>query len=135
MLEYPTVTKLKAECLKLGGQRFQVPGIIERDLCSELGRTDWHKFDGTKAKLVKRVKGIPMRPCQCHDNSALLALAKGWDCWTGMALSVDGIWRTHSWVVEPKTLRVYETTVLRAVYYGVKLSAGATAELITGRIR
>jgi hypothetical protein len=58
---------------------------------------------------------------QCHTNSAALW---GEDpAWcrvaTGYALSEDGAWRQHSWVVGPK--RVYETTVKRGKYFGVVL--------------
>lgn len=62
------------------------------------------------------------RPSQCHSNSALL-----WDTnserfriATGYALSDDGCWRSHSWVVEPlKTkYRIWETTEPRIAYFG-----------------
>jgi hypothetical protein len=39
---------------------------------------------------------------------------------TGYALSDDGIWRRHSWVLEGK--RLSETTVPRECYFGVVLS-------------
>lgn len=59
-------------------------------------------------------------PCQCHCNSANLWDANRGRCFiaTGYALSEDGLWRSHSWVVQPmpRTLRVWETTVKRVAY-------------------
>lgn len=63
---------------------------------------------------------------QCHYNSCVL-----WDknkgkmsIATGYALSKDGCWRQHSWVVEPlKTkYRIWETTTDRIAYFGVVLT-------------
>lgn len=44
---------------------------------------------------------------------------------TGYALSEDGLWRCHSWVVQPmaRTVRVWETTVKRVAYFGVVLTS------------
>ena len=41
------------------------------------------------------------------------------------ALSEDGLWRCHSWVVQPmaRTVRVWETTVKRVAYFGVVLTS------------
>ena len=43
---------------------------------------------------------------------------------TGYALSEDGLWRQHSWVVQPmtRTVKVWETTVERVAYFGVVLN-------------
>ena len=43
----------------------------------------------------------------------------------GYALSEDGLWRCHSWVVQPmaRTVRVWETTVKRVAYFGVVLTS------------
>ena len=38
---------------------------------------------------------------------------------TGYALSDDGLWRSHSWVVTDEVL--YETTVARELYFGIEL--------------
>lgn len=62
------------------------------------------------------------QPSQCHANSAYLWDANRGHCSiaTGYALSEDGLWRCHSWVVQPRsrTMRVWETTVKRVVYFG-----------------
>ena len=71
---------------------------------------------GSNAKLMR---GEPNR---CHANSANL-----WEqnknntriC-TGYALSEDGMWRQHSWLVwhKARSNQIIETTVRRIVYYG-----------------
>lgn len=62
------------------------------------------------------------QPSQCHANSAYLWDANRGHCSiaTGYALSEDGLWRCHSWVVQPRsrTMRVWETTVKRVAYFG-----------------
>ena len=64
--------------------------------------------------------------CHCHSNSALL-----WEvnkdktviC-TGYALSADGMWRQHSWLIhrKPRSNRVVETTRPRVLYYGFAMT-------------
>ena len=115
------VAKLKRACLRIGGKRFQIPGIIERDLADELGRDDWRWFGGGQARLMRSSKGLRMEQSQCHSNSAAVALQRGWECWTGLALSSDGVWRTHSWVRIHSTGTIRETTTRRTDYYGVKV--------------
>jgi len=59
---------------------------------------------------------------RCHGNSAKL-WGKDTDrrqIGTGYALSDDGTWRRHSWVLQGK--RLYETTVPRERYFGVVLT-------------
>jgi hypothetical protein len=124
------VEKLKAMCLQFGGSRFQVPGIIECDLAGELDRTDWRTFNGGLARVIKSSKGIPMRTCECHENAARVALSRKWECWTGLALSDDGIWRVHSWARVPSTGTLIETTVPRVKYLGVKLNTEDTEDLL-----
>ena len=64
--------------------------------------------------------------CHCHSNSALL-----WEvnkdktviC-TGYALSADGMWRQHSWLIHrnPRSNRVVEITRPRVLYYGFAMT-------------
>ena len=71
---------------------------------------------GSNAKLMRG------EPSQCHANSANL-----WEqnkeatriC-TGYALSEDGMWRQHSWLVwhKARSNQIVETTVKRIAYYG-----------------
>lgn len=59
---------------------------------------------------------------RCHQNVLHL-----WDqnrrlhvC-TGYALSADGIWRSHSWGLDPANGWVIETTMKRVAYHGARL--------------
>lgn len=65
-------------------------------------------------------------PQQCHYNSAKLWYENRGRCniATGYALSKDGLWRSHSWVVVPKprSIQIVETTVKRVAYFGVVLN-------------
>ncbi|MEG1564976.1 MAG: hypothetical protein RR365_14825, partial [Bacteroides sp.] len=62
------------------------------------------------------------QPSQCHLNACLLwEVNKGYcQIATGYALSKDGMWRQHSWVVQPLATkyRVWETTEGRVAYFG-----------------
>ena len=117
--------QLKLACLKIGGKRFQIDDCILGDLSDELNRTDWQKFSGRRGKVrirrIRSCKGFKMEPCHCHNNAAVVATERGWELWTGMALSDDGVWRVHSWVRIPSTGTIGETTMSRVVYYGVRL--------------
>ena len=71
-----------------------------------------------------KVDKVKMTPNQCHRNSC--------DLWysnkdkfdiriaTGYALTSDGYWVQHSWLVEKRSrsMRVIETTVKMLTYYG-----------------
>ena len=68
---------------------------------------------------VKMMKGLPS---QCHRNSCDLWVENKENsriC-TGYALSDDGMWRQHSWLVwmKPKSNQIVETTVPRLAYFG-----------------
>lgn len=82
-------------------------------------------FLGYNANNQKKYKG---KPCRCHENSSLLwdANSDNKDCHicTGYALSKDGCWRQHSWVVieNPCSYTVFETTEPRVAYYGFIMS-------------
>jgi hypothetical protein len=71
---------------------------------------------------------VPGEPGQCHPNTArlwnehreVLAIV------TGYALSEDGFWRQHSWLLREKPgtgqYRLIETTLRRVKYFGVILT-------------
>lgn len=72
-------------------------------------------------KNSKMMKGLPN---QCHSNSCRLwesgnNKAHSRIC-TGYALSKDGIWRQHSWVLNLKSNsnQIIETTIHRIAYFG-----------------
>lgn len=67
---------------------------------------------------VTGVRMMPSMPNHCHDNCI------AWWRWDrssrlvhGYALSEDGLWRNHSWMLDGKD-RIVETTVEREKYYG-----------------
>lgn len=111
--EQEKLMRLSERLLSFGGHAVCLPDIEEDyDAIMERGQLFYGK--GTHFK-----KG---RPSQCHKNSCLLwnANRENSSIATGYALSKDGIWRQHSWVVQPLTVkyRVWETTVARVAYYG-----------------
>jgi hypothetical protein len=62
-----------------------------------------------------------MTPCKCHSNCAQIwdKNPKTFRIATGWALSQDGIWRQHTWLLKEKT--VIETTEPKTMYYGIIL--------------
>jgi hypothetical protein len=68
---------------------------------------------------------------RCHTNAAAMLAAGEVDALeTGYALSVDGLWRCHSWA--RKDGRLVETTAPRVLYAGVTLSMERALELLEG---
>lgn len=122
--EDPRVTELKRMLLLVGGDGFQVAGVIERDLGYELDRllSIGELIDGTTSKVTR------MDTSGCHSNSATLALENNWVCWTGLALSNDGCWRVHSWVMNGDN--VIETTEPRLLYFGIPLSPEEAEDML-----
>lgn len=108
---------LRDKLLSFGGDEVCMP-LIEEDYDAIMDRGELFLASGCKYR-----KG---RPSQCHFNSALLWDANRGQCQiaTGYALSQDGCWRQHSWVVQPLTVkyRVWETTVRRIAYFGFVLT-------------
>ena len=108
---------LEQKLLTLGGQRMVYRH--EPDLASLLSRGE--AFDGP-AEL------IPGESRQCHSNVAQLwhENKKTFAIVTGYALSKDGLWRQHSWLLRKKPeigqYRVLETTIRREKYFGFVLT-------------
>lgn len=113
----PELYELRNHLLTLGGSEVCMPWkdpdvkqIIERGQL-------WY---GDRLRMTSG------EPCQCHANSAYhwhrnpdkLVLC------TGYALSEDGMWRQHSWCVEPRVRksRIVETTVERIAYFGFAMT-------------
>lgn len=116
----PTMIKLfelKKRLLSIAGESTCLP-IQEVDIDDILSRGQiWY---GDKCKMKTG------NPCQCHSNSAYY-----WDkhykntrIATGYALTEDGMWRAHTWVIEKgsKSNTVIETTVKRILYFGFVLT-------------
>jgi len=106
------------------------PGLLEEDLSKILSRGFF--------QLGKHAKRMPGDPSQCHANAANL-----WEqnkeraaIVTGYALSKDGIWRQHTWLIDLHKsvgaegarrmhgtfFQIVETTEPRVLYYGFRLT-------------
>lgn len=73
-----------------------------------------------------RVEFMRGEPSQCHRNSCDLWINnrdRAIIC-TGYALSADGMWRAHSWLVHLRCNKSYivETTEPRVAYYGYAMN-------------
>lgn len=71
---------------------------------------------------------VPGGSRQCHFNAVRLwsAQREALAIVTGYALSEDGLWRQHSWLLrqkpDPGEARLIETTIRRVKYFGVLLT-------------
>jgi len=104
--------------LAAGGNRLQLPWFVNQqvgpeDVCALefLGAF----FPGERARLVGGQRNA------CHKNAALLDDGRTCRRFTGFALSDDGCWRLHSWVMTPDG--IVETTERRTLYFGVRWAA------------
>lgn len=118
---------LEQKLFALGGTRMVYRYEPDLKLLLERGET----FYGT----IELVSGDPH---QCHFNVARLwnEQREIFSVVTGYALSEDGLWRQHSWLLRGKsTVDLYhliETTTSRIVYFGVSLTQ-AEAEVFYQR--
>lgn len=104
---------LRQKLLTFAGEAICFPPY-EEDLDNILNYGQF--WVGSNAKLMRG------EPSRCHANSANL-----WEqnkeatriC-TGYALSEDGMWRQHSWLVwhKSRSNQIIETTAKRIAYYG-----------------
>lgn len=59
-----------------------------------------------------------MEPSKCHENCIILYTNNlSYRIFSGFALSVDGLWRFHSWIMTDKNV-IIETTNSRLIYLG-----------------
>ena len=123
LVAQPDLARLEERLLGVGGAMLVAPPDgIEEDLEGMLARGE--AFDGRNALL--RVG----RPIACHANSAALweTRPERYTICTGYALSGDGLWRQHSWVLDGYLKRLVETTKPRLAYFGYRLD-GLEAEV------
>lgn len=121
------ITKYKlliSRLLYIGGEEVLIPGGYEKDYENivKYGQL----WSGQGSVLMKG------EPCHCHSNASNL-----WEqnkdktviC-TGYALSKDGLWRQHSWLVwlKPRVNKIVETTVPRVAYYGFAMTTEMSGE-------
>ena len=112
-MDYDSQRACKA-VLEKGG-RYVLWPACEEDAPEILQRGEY--FNGENAIKVRS------KPSQCHRNSADMWVRHPDDytITTGYALSDDGIWRQHTWLIRNDGA-VIETTVRRIGYYGFRLS-------------
>lgn len=113
------VLALKQRLLDIGGCEACLPAY-EDDLDNILKHGQL--WDNITQKMMRGA------PSQCHRNSCELWYNNRKSCekgfaviiCTGYALSKDGFWRQHSWLVQakPRANVVIETTEPRVAYYG-----------------
>lgn len=122
----PRLKELAARLLALGGRALVAPPGREPHLRLLLGRG--RVFDGANAKARRGRAG------DCHGNVARLWLRRLADFTVGVgyALSDDGLWRQHSWLLDGA--RVHETTEPRVLYFGCELGLEHTLAFAAGQL-
>lgn len=108
----PKIKPLRDKLLSIGGD-FVVP-MREPDLKELLERGRLFSTDNIRLHEMRY---------KCHVNVARLYhfSFKGEKIATGWALSDDGLWRQHSWLMTSDG-KIVETTEVRLTYYGVELT-------------
>ncbi|XHH08864.1 MAG: hypothetical protein ACFCUE_15065 [Candidatus Bathyarchaeia archaeon] len=108
--ELPELGLLNDRLLSLGGDWVALQPEPDLEMLLEKGQL-------FKGKVVMK----PMTACKCHRNCAKIwgDNLKTYRIATGWALSDDGIWRQHTWLM--KNAFIVETTSVRILYYGVVL--------------
>jgi len=109
---YPEFTLLEQRLLSMGGTMVVPRQEPDQDKILSCGRL-WN-WDN-----VKIISGVLRN---CHGNVARLwrSNPKRYRIATGWALSEDGLWRQHSWIIDGSTL--VETTIGRVKYFGFLLT-------------
>ena len=104
---------LKNHLLEFAGEAVCLPGY-EEDLENILSYGQFWLGNN-----IKMMRGLPSH---CHANASRLWENNKEKCriCTGYALSPDGMWRQHSWVIwmKPRSNQIVETTVPRIAYFG-----------------
>ena len=110
---YPEFAKLEQKLLSIAGD--MVVPRVEPDQDKILSRGRLWSGDN-----VRFIRG---HPNTCHGNVAVLwwKYLKQYRIVTGWALSDDGLWRQHSWLLCRRTL--IETTTPREKYFGFVLTS------------
>lgn len=120
------VLPLEAKLLSYGGKRMVYVG--EPDLQALLER-------GIVFEEVSVL--IRGEPSHCHENAARMwnEAREVYSIATGYALSADGLWRQHSWLLRNhptgRQHRLIETTVKRVKYFGIILDEQDAEEFVS----
>lgn len=123
---------LRDAILSYGGEEVCIP-FIEEDI-EELLQFGQLWQGGNKVKMMKG------EPSKCHYNSCALYKANLLNTQldgeltiaTGYALSKDGMWRQHSWLVlkKSRSYKIIETTKKREAYFGYAMNAEKCLEFM-----
>jgi len=117
--QQPEIMTLRALLLARGGMELVAPPTLDADM---------GKLIEEGSDMVYSVVFNLLDEGRCHENAAEL-WSEGKECLsgigTGYALSADGLWRRHSWIVRPG--EIVETTEERVKYFG-RLLEGADAD-------
>lgn len=110
--DYLKIMQMRDRLLKIGGEEVCIPFYEEDiELILQYGQL-WTQTP----KMMRGELG------QCHYNSKCLwkENKKNTLIATGYALSKDGMWRQHSWIIhiKPRSNQIVETTIPRVAYYG-----------------
>lgn len=104
---------LREKLIQFAGEAVCLPGY-EEDLSEIL---EYGQF-----WIGNNIKMMRGEPSHCHANASRCWEANKDKCriCTGYALSPDGMWRQHSWVIwmKPRSNQIVETTVPRIAYFG-----------------
>lgn len=109
----PRWPELEDKLLAAGGEEVIPPMVVEDSLERLL-----ESGELLEPSEVELREGIP---CHCHGNSARLWEEGVGKICTGYALSNDGLWRQHTWVVADGD-KIIETTTKRVAYFGFILN-------------
>lgn len=123
----PAYASLRTRLLKLGGIDV-VPPVIDSSSVAQLARQRYdvgHVLQAGRTWLGARAKNEEMATNSCHRNVARLCKSCRGHIASGWALSMDGLWREHSWLVKGKGKAneyLIETTVSWLLYHGYILN-------------
>lgn len=110
--KYAKAEPLKEKLFEIGGE-----GVVILSGTKEVSKLVKHGvlFDGTDARLWKlKVRG-------CHENTDwIVEKYPHFFGYTGYALSLDGVWRYHSFAFDTDRNQILETTEKRLAYFAYK---------------
>lgn len=112
-LENPAAVKLRSKLLERAGEEVLLR-VTREEIDRLLARGEFHPGKGAGLRR--------MQASRCHFNAAKLFLTgQAAKVVSGFALS-EGLWRSHTWVVNSRG-RIVETTEPREVYFCTVLEA------------
>ena len=119
----PAYASLRKRLLRLRGIEV-VPPVLDSSSAAQLARQRYdvgqvlqagRTWSGARAKIEE------METNSCHRNVARLCRSRRGHIASGWALSMDGLWREHSWLVKSAgkaSEYLIETTVSWLLYHG-----------------